>query len=688
MIGAGIFRSIAQFAAAAGSSLIGFIQAGAGAVARTVQDRLRETLSVRDFGAVGDGATDDTAAIQAAVNAATAGMVVVFPRTASGYKISNNINVPAGVHLRGPGKVLRTHGLAVNNYAFTLYGGNRVAGLAYDGGGLTIASPGLAQSIKDFFAINDNVEFDGNTFDNSCGSFVGFVNEQYATADTLNGFVFRGNTVGDYFDHAIYCQGYNTVPTGTVTICGNTFSAQAATTTRQAVKIKNINGATISGNAIKLPNGIFITVETGLDAPVVASDTANVSIAGNTGTCFRFFESVCAVDANNQPFMVRGLSIVGNSVTCTGYPVNLGLVPSGGQAYATRASGVMIAGNTFSAPYGININGDMVSHGVDNVSIIGNTFIIGADLTALKIWGNVTGVVFSRNTCVMNTAYSVANALWNLDNLVGVSGQSAYIASVPGVFDISDNTLLGNFGCLMAEQPASAITALNMTCMLRGNRNISSNASKREVIFQSSVIGTATGLFYIENNRAIGGTASASICANAALLTGLLKIGAGVTGLSVQPNTAGTGVALYNANVTPDNTNFALQSTGALGILNGSTGALLQVGGSTKLSASATGVTILGTLATSAGGGASTIASAGTIAPTSLVHFVSGAVPISNITPPAGILNNGGVLILIPTGAWTLAAGGNIAIASNAVVSRAMILVYDTSSGGKWYPSY
>lgn len=56
-----------SISAASGSSLVGFQQAGTGAVVRTSQDKMREWVSVKDFGAVGDGVANDTAEIQAAL---------------------------------------------------------------------------------------------------------------------------------------------------------------------------------------------------------------------------------------------------------------------------------------------------------------------------------------------------------------------------------------------------------------------------------------------------------------------------------------------------------------------------------------------------------------------------------------------------------------------------------------------
>ena len=69
--------TLAQLAASGGSSLVGFLQAGTGAVTRTVQSKLRDTVSVLDFGADPTGVANSATAF---TNAIATGKLVLIPK--------------------------------------------------------------------------------------------------------------------------------------------------------------------------------------------------------------------------------------------------------------------------------------------------------------------------------------------------------------------------------------------------------------------------------------------------------------------------------------------------------------------------------------------------------------------------------------------------------------------------------
>jgi hypothetical protein len=85
------------------TSQVNYLAPGSSTV-REVSSKLAEQVSVKDFGAVGDGVTDDTAAIQAALTSAgNTDSSVLIPATSSFYRITDKLTIPNGVSVVGQG---------------------------------------------------------------------------------------------------------------------------------------------------------------------------------------------------------------------------------------------------------------------------------------------------------------------------------------------------------------------------------------------------------------------------------------------------------------------------------------------------------------------------------------------------------------------------------------------------------
>ena len=115
------------------TSLTVFTPSGTGAVPTTVQAKLRESVSVKDFGAVGDGVMSDDAAIQNALNNSPAGACIYFP--AGTYLRTNGIGSPITIPA---GKSVFSNGDAVirsaNYPVFAVNDGCTVDGLNFSNG--------------------------------------------------------------------------------------------------------------------------------------------------------------------------------------------------------------------------------------------------------------------------------------------------------------------------------------------------------------------------------------------------------------------------------------------------------------------------------------------------------------------------------------------------------------------------
>jgi hypothetical protein len=161
----GAVATLAALAVSGGSALVGFIQFGSGAVASTIQQKCRETVSVNDFGADATGISDSTTAIVNAIS--SGGKNIVFqPGT---YLVNTgNIQVPSDTRFIFKAGTTLTSNLTGSNLptTFFLINGSNVEFVDCHASLSSNAATWDATKTKGFFArINanglDNIRFTG-----------------------------------------------------------------------------------------------------------------------------------------------------------------------------------------------------------------------------------------------------------------------------------------------------------------------------------------------------------------------------------------------------------------------------------------------------------------------------------------------------------------------------------------------
>lgn len=254
--------------------------------------------------------------------------------------------------------------------------------------------------------------------------------------------------------------------------------------------------------------------------------------------------------------------------------------------------------------------------------------------------------------------------------------------------------------------PTSPIKWTSDTLTIKAQTHVDGSLNIHgSVLMQGNMLNAST----ITYNAITGSTLTASSTVTLSATTAAINIGTSLTsGVLTIGGTSTTSTTVFGRSTATNTIGIATGATAnaATQTINIGSGAAVSGGiktitiGGSGASGSTTNITIGNAVSGGLGStvihgvsqlaynaAAPTIASATTIAPTTMVTFISGTTTINTITAPGTIATKGGTLILIPTGLWSTGTSGNIAIATTAVVSKALHLTYDPTTT-KWYPSY
>lgn len=277
-------------------------------IQRTLQQKLDDYVNVRDFGALGDGIADDTAAIQRAIDEIIFGgfaltaprlrRVIHFPPGT--YILSDSIKLPAYVYLVGAGRDRTT--IQQNS------------------------STAVVIQLKD-----SSAQIGGayGTLGASTAKFISVMDMTLSSTNSKN--IVSLDSCNDIDFIRTVFQGSQSAPSGTSSVGQNAIYAVPTTASYGAPRgiriidceIKNCTqGVIVNGNNIRIINTDFSTVSRGVwvDSTLTAAETRNIKVSGCTfSTVTR--EGIYINTTGNTPTYVMSMNNYYDAVGGTGSSV-------------------------------------------------------------------------------------------------------------------------------------------------------------------------------------------------------------------------------------------------------------------------------------------------------------------------------------------------------------------------------